>query len=1152
MAQRSFTPALRHEAALSDTFMKGRTLMLNGSVTELEDAGSRFSRVVVLDGVVRGSRGDRYKTHVELDTDVCELVDYNCSCPAAMRYPGMCKHAIATALAYLDRSGIEHIEGLRAPVRTGSVADAPAIARSWGPATPSRSAAVNPNFPFPAPVPTSSNLRAALDTLKRERVAEVGSIEREAAVALDPAQPCASLLPKLVPYYSPLFMGRFSWAFEFKIRCGSVSYVVRDIEGMVDAYGRGGTFSYGKRLTFVHVASAFDERSMRLLDKMVGIIAYLRDITLSRGAVQDFGHATPVAERALPLSGDDLVDLLDICAGLSISFEPSAARDVPGRRELEIPVETEGALPPAKIVESTGGSYDLRLPADMFCIAGKAGAYLVDSRRARRMGGDFARKAAPLLASLLPCRTPLHIAQADVVEFCRTALPVLRAHTDLDAPAALDYVVPEPRFVFTVGDSDGLVTCKVEVSYAEWTGDLVELGVASVGFEDLQPGVPPRDAVAEARAMRVAERYFERFRDGLAFDEHDDECFYRLLTTGLRDLAEVGEVMLSDRLRQISVRPAPRLSVRATVRSNLLDVELGASGLSGDDLRAYLDSYRRHQSFARLTTGDIIRLDESARAATELARDLGVDSVDLIEGVSLPASSTLFVDAMLDDAAGLDVARDEAFRRAAARLDSLGKENFTVPSSLKATLRGYQVDGFQWLESLEHLGLGGILADDMGLGKTLQVITHVLARVEAGDAEPTLVVCPASLVYNWMVELGRFAPALDAVAVVGAKPQRRTAIAGAAEHQVLVTSYDLMCRDIDEYAEQGFARVVLDEAQYIKNPLTKVARAAKRLPARVRFALTGTPIENRLSELWSIFDFLMPGLLGTHESFAKRFESPVEHAEGDSASRLQALISPFVLRRVKEDVVADLPEKIENTVFAHLDGEQRKLYLANQDRVAEQVQHRQPREFKKEKLKILAELTKLRQICCDPRLHYEDYAGGSVKLDTCMELVRNAIDAGHRILLFSQFTGMLDIIAARLEKERVDYLKLVGATSKERRAQMVEMFQSGGVPVFLISLKAGGVGLNLTAADVVIHYDPWWNVAAQDQATDRAHRIGQRNTVTVFKLICRDTIEERIQAMQESKRDLVKSVLDGGGISSAIFTREDVLALLSGEGRGGA
>ena len=503
---------------------------------------------------------------------------------------------------------------------------------------------------------------------------------------------------------------------------------------------------------------------------------------------------------------------------------------------------------------------------------------------------------------------------------------------------------------------------------------------------------------------------------------------------------------------------------------------------------------------------------------------------------------------MLARTPALEADRDAAFRRTVERLDTLGKMDFTVPASLKATMRGYQVDGYQWLGSLEHLGLGGILADDMGLGKTLQMIAHILARVEAGDTKPTLVVCPASLVYNWTAELERFAPSLDVCAIVGAKAQRRVQIAGVAEHSVVVTSYDL-CGAISTSTSSG----ILPAWCSMRHSTLKSAHAggARRQAPACRRALCpdGHAHRNRLSELWSIFDFLMPGLLGTRESFAKRFESPVEHAEGDSAARLQALVSPFVLRRVKEDVVADLPEKIEDTVMAQLTGEQRKLYLANQDRIAQQVQHREASEFKKDKLKVLAELTKLRQICCDPRLHYEDYKAGSAKLDTCMELVHGALDGGHRILLFSQFTGMLDIIGKRLAKEDIAFLKLTGASSKESRAKMVAQFQAGEVPVFLISLKAGGVGLNLTAADVVIHYDPWWNVAAQDQATDRAHRIGQQHTVTVYKLIAKDTIEERIMQMQESKRDLVNSVLGGDGISSALFTREDVLALLGGDGR---
>ncbi len=1156
MAQGTFAQALRKEAALSSTFMKGRSLMLNGAVLSFEDSGSRFSKNVTIEGTVRGSRGDLYKTHVALDMDEHEVIDYNCDCPAAFRYSGMCKHAIATALAYLDASGAEPVEGLRTPVRTFTVPPA----QSKQPTRPAPTAsAVNPNFPFPAPVPTSPSLVAALSDLSDARMDELVAMRRKLAGTIAPDAPKAVLEPSLVPYYNPLFADRFNWALEFRIRCGSVSYVVKDIDGMADAYVRGGTFSYGKKLTFAHVPEAFDDVSTKLLDFIAMTVAYLGDITSSRSASYDFARSGFVAERQLPVSEYSVVSVLDLLRGRTMSFEPAWSRGTTTHRSYEVAVEPspqgEGEVPAkrplllaAKIAPAAGGSYDLRLPADMYCFVAGDAAYLVDTRRARRTDTAFAQHAAPFLSHLLPCRTPVHIAADQVGEFCRMALPILRDYTDLTAPAALGAVAPEPSFAMAIGVDDGLVTCKITVTYGDWSADLFSLGAPGSPFEEQRPGVPLRDAVAEFRVMDTAALYFDFCEGGLAFEERDARLFH-LLTEGLSALSELGEVMLSDRLRQISVRPAPKLSVRATVKSNLLDVELGASGLSAADLAIYLDSYKRHQTFARLTSGDIVRLDEGARAAFGLAEDLGVGAVDLLDGVSLPASSTLFVDSMLERTPALEADRDAAFRRTVERLDTLGKMDFTVPASLKATLRGYQVDGYQWLGSLEHLGLGGILADDMGLGKTLQMIAHILARVEAGDTKPTLVVCPASLVYNWAAELERFAPSIDVCAIVGAKAQRRVQIAGAAEHNVVVTSYDLMRRDIDEYVEQNFARVVLDEAQYIKNPLTQVARAAKRLPAGVRFALTGTPIENRLSELWSIFDFLMPGLLGTRDSFAKRFEGPVEHTEGDSAARLQALVSPFVLRRVKEDVVADLPEKIEDTVMAQLTGEQRKLYLANQDRIAQQVQHREAGEFKKDKLKVLAELTKLRQICCDPHLHYADYKAGSAKLDTCMELVHGALDGGHRILLFSQFTGMLDIIGKRLAKEDIAFLKLTGASSKESRAKMVAQFQAGEVPVFLISLKAGGVGLNLTAADVVIHYDPWWNVAAQDQATDRAHRIGQQHTVTVYKLIAKDTIEERIMQMQESKRNLVNSVLGGDGISSALFTREDVLALLGGDGR---
>ena len=554
----------------------------------------------------------------------------------------------------------------------------------------------------------------------------------------------------------------------------------------------------------------------------------------------------------------------------------------------------------------------------------------------------------------------------------RSVLPVLRDWCDLEAPASLaEAAPPDPEFSFRISLKDGQIVCWPKVAYGQWE--------TLVGGPEDIPGQPPRDLAAEYHVLDVLEDYFPVDEGRLVFDEEDEELLYRLLTDGLAELSALGEVLLSDRLRAINVRPSPSLSVRATVKSNLLDVELGASGLTQRELLDYLAGWKRKQKFVRLSTGDIVRIGENLQFADELADGLGVSVEELVGGdFGLPSSRALLIDALLDRADGIRLNRDSGFRRLVRDFDTYSDADIEVPADLKAELRAYQEDGFRWLGTLERFGFGGILADDMGLGKTLQVIAHILARKEAASAgrasnppAPRSLSARPPLVYNWMSEIAKFAPSLDAVAVVGTKTARTAVLGGAAGKDVLVTSYDLLRRDVESYAKVRFARVVLDEAQYIKNPKAQVTKCVECLDADVRFALTGTPIENRLAELWSIFDFLMPGYLGSREQFAKRYEGPVEHADHDSSNLLRCAIGPFVLRRLKSEVLADLPEKTESVVYAQMEAKQRKLYLASQDRLALQVQHLGDRQVKQEKLKVLAELTKLRQLCCDPRLYFE-------------------------------------------------------------------------------------------------------------------------------------------------------------------------------------
>ena len=469
---------------------------------------------------------------------------------------------------------------------------------------------------------------------------------------------------------------------------------------------------------------------------------------------------------------------------------------------------------------------------------------------------------------------------------------------------------------------------------------------------------------------------------------------------------------------------------------------------------------------------------------------------------------------------------------------------------MQDVLRGYQKIGYRWLRTLDGWGFGGILADDMGLGKTVQVIALFADEYregkEGGESRPSLIVCPASLVYNWENEFKKFAPGIRIRTIAGSAAQRREAFEALGEAempcQVLITSYELLKRDMEHYQKMSFRFQVIDEAQFIKNASTQSARAVKAIRAQTRFALTGTPVENRLSELWSIFDFLMPGFLFSYAKFKRSYETPIaKDGDREALATLGRLTGPFVLRRLKADVLRELPEKMEMEVYSKFKEKQKELYMANAAKLKAELEDG---EHPADKLQILAGLTRLRQLCCDPGLCYENYKGGSAKLETCIDLVRNGIQGGHKILLFSQFTSMLAIIGKRLSAEEIPYYTLTGNTPKEDRMQMVQAFENGGVPVFLISLKAGGTGLNLTAADTVIHYDPWWNVAAQDQATDRAHRIGQEKQVTVFKLITKGTIEENILHLQELKKHLADQIIARGTLDFASLGKEEILKLL--------
>ncbi len=476
-------------------------------------------------------------------------------------------------------------------------------------------------------------------------------------------------------------------------------------------------------------------------------------------------------------------------------------------------------------------------------------------------------------------------------------------------------------------------------------------------------------------------------------------------------------------------------------------------------------------------------------------------------------------------------------------------EAVVEPDGLRTTLRGYQRDGLAWLGFLAEAGLGGILADDMGLGKTVQLLAHLLAEKQRGRLDrPALVLAPTSLVGNWRDEAARFAPALKVLVVHG--PQRHGLHEAMARHDLVITTYPLLLRDHAQLAAQPFAVLVLDEAQAIKNARSRAARLVRELDARQRIAMTGTPLENHLGELWALFDAVEPGLLGDDKHFTRFFRSPIEkHADGERQARLNRRIAPLMLRRRKEDVLAELPPKTEVVRRIELEGRQRELYetlrLAQHRRVLDEMRKRG---LAQSGIVVLDALLKLRQVCCDPRLVKLDRArkvSESAKLDSLLEMLDSLVAEGRRVLVFSQFAQMLALIEHALVERKLPHQTLTGDTPGTQRAALVKRFQQGQAPLFLISLKAGGVGLNLTAADTVIHYDPWWNPAVEAQATDRAHRIGQDKPVFVYKLICAGTVEEKIQDLQQRKAELARAVLEGGSTQALRFDEGDISELFA-------
>ena len=613
-----------------------------------------------------------------------------------------------------------------------------------------------------------------------------------------------------------------------------------------------------------------------------------------------------------------------------------------------------------------------------------------------------------------------------------------------------------------------------------------------------------------------------------------DKEILNLQINGIDRLKEFGEVYYSEAFKKIGINSGTVNTMLSLNDDGWLKFSFAIDNYDNLELRNILESIRTNKKFYRAKDGSFLSLDsEELKKLSHVIEVLDINNSDIDKGnVLVNKYHSLYLKDMFTNKL------DKSIENLLDDIENFDLKEFHLKEDVNYKLRDYQVEGVKWLSTLYHYKFGGILADEMGLGKTIQTIAFIENIIALGNNQCNLIVCPTSLIFNWMQEINKFAPTLKVSCLYGDKEKRANIIENIDSSDVIITSYSILKRDIDLLSKVKFNLCIMDEAQAIKNSTSMTWSAGKKINAKCRFALTGTPIENSLMELWSIFDFIMSGFLSNEKKFREEFQIPITiDNDKELLKELQRKIAPFILRRKKKDVLGELPNKIERKVIVDLNDEQKKIYTSLVNSINEEIDSNYDKSnLGKTKILVLSTLTKLRQICCDPSSIIEGYDGGSSKIDLLVDILTKSISDGHKILVFSQFTSILKNVRETLDNVSISSMYLDGEVKANTRIEMVDEFNKSNIPVFLISLKAGGSGLNLTSADIVIHLDPWWNPAVENQATDRAHRIGQENVVEVIKLISKGTIEEKIYNLQEKKKMLISDVIDGEEMDRSIIT----------------
>lgn len=873
-------------------------------------------------------------------------------------------------------------------------------------------------------------------------------------------------------------------AYNLSLKIGyDKDYVIKDILEFIQMTENNIEYSYGQKLSFTHSYECFDNISKEFY-------SFIRNIVRED------------TSKSVTIRKSHLLKILELYQGSYIAFkgknEPKATiRNIVENNDAEI-VLTDKSL---SIITPNGSS---------LFVSGVNHFYFIDEENIYVY--TYASIMESKIYEFLYQVNGNLLIEMDSRSFITNVLPIIKNLVQVNTSFYEKYPIPNIKINSYFSYSDNQIVLVPKISCKE-------IDKNSPYLKQLLDGY-----------FKIIEGFFFVKSKNKAYVIDTLDTQYCFLTSDLSPIKAFGEVFFDESIKSIKPKKTTKTNISISYNVGLLDFKFENSDLTIEDIQAMLLAYHQKKKFVKLNDNSILELDnDEIKKIDDFLEDFNISIKDINKPVQKPLNYLL----KLINGTDSNLSMDNEVIKMIQTIQNFKKSKYEPNEQFKTLLRSYQLEGFKWLKTLSSYDFGGILADDMGLGKTLEIISFVDSDSKQA---PSLIVCPMSLVYNWENECHKWNLNCPIHLILGSIEERENIISNINPNakSLCITSYDSLRRDANLYKIK-FRFVIADEAQFIKNQFAQKSEAIKSIQSEINFALTGTPIENGLADLWSIFDFLMPGYLSNYSHFKSRYESLIIHDDKEALDVLQKRVSPFILRRTKKDVLSDLPDKIEDYYYCKMESKQREVYEAYVEQLKEDI--------KAGGNNILALLTRLRQICITPELIYQEHFDNT-KIDMALELIKSSIDAGHRILVFSQFSQSFPIISRELEQMGIKHFILDGSTKAKVRLEMVEEFNNNTEnKVFLISLKAGGTGLNLVGADMVIHLDPWWNSSAESQATDRAYRIGQTKNVNVVKLICKDTIEEKVLTLQNLKKDLADSIVSSDE-NKVKLTKNDILELL--------